>query len=166
VDKLERHSYSKIDGEWKIVKTVTLSYEKVPYTISTVSAIQSRLEQVLTPDLITTKYREENMINPMYGHCYHTTQAMFYFLDTDVLVPYSAKDWRGDDHWWLQDKESGIILDFTMDQYLSIGKEPPHKKGKVSSWYGWKGRPHMRTLKLIQKLQPDLATIETKKYSI
>ena len=159
MDKLERHSYDKIDGEWVISKTAILTYERIPYNIPMVAAIQKKLYDVLTPDLVTHKYREENKTNPMYGHCYHTTQALYYLFDTDTLDPMMSGDWRGGTHWWLQDRETGVILDFTVDQYLSIEKEPPHHTGKVTGWYGWKGRPHMRTLKLIQRLQPD-ATIQ------
>ena len=160
MDKLERHSYAKIDGEWKITKTITLSYEKIPYTLSTVLALQKKLEEVLTPDLLTPKYREENETNPMYGHCYHTTQAVFYLLDSNTLDPMSAKDYRGDTHWWLKDRESGMVIDMTSDQYYSVGQEPPHHKGKVSKWYGFKSRVHKRSMTLIQKIQKD-ATMDT-----
>ena len=96
----------------------------------------------------------------MYGHCYHTTQAMYYLLDTDTLDIMSAIDWRGDKHWWLRDRETNNDIDMTVDQYYSIGKEPPHEDGKISKWYGWKQRPHGRTLKLIRKMQPDTAKIK------
>lgn len=161
MDKLVRHSYTKIDDEWKIIKTQTLTYQRIPYNIVSILEYSRKLKECLTPDLLTKKYRQENEKNPMYGHCYHTTQAMFYLLDTDTLDPMSAVDWRGDTHWWLKDRENGFVVDMTADQYYSIGKEPPHNKGKVSKWYGWKGRPHKRTLTLIEKLQRGLATIET-----
>ena len=157
---LERHSYKKVDGEWQITKTMSLTYEKIPYSLSCLSQCLVKLEECLTPDLLTPKYREENESNPMYGHCYHTTQAMYYLLDTDTLDIMSAKDWRGDKHWWLRDRETNDDIDMTVDQYYSIGKEPPHEDGKISKWYGWKHRPHGRTLKLIQKMQPDVAQIK------
>ena len=53
----------------------------------------------------------------------------------------------------------------TSDQYYSIGKTPPHEDGKISKWYGWKQRPHGRTLKLIKKMQP-LANIKTIHYNL
>ena len=87
MDKLERHSYTKIDGEWKVSKTAILTYQRIPYNISMIALIQKRLYDVLTPDLVTPKYREENKTNPMYGHCYHTTQALYYLFDTDTLDP-------------------------------------------------------------------------------
>ena len=107
---LERHTYEKIDGEWQIIKTMSLTYEKVPYSLSCLSQCLVKLEKCLTPDLLTPKYREENESNPMYGHCYHASQAMYYLLDTDTLDIMSAKDWRGDKHWWLRDRETNLSL--------------------------------------------------------
>jgi hypothetical protein len=72
----------------------------------------------------------------------------------------SAKDWRGDTHWWLRDRETNNDIDMTSDQYYSIGKEPPHEDGKISKWYGWKGRVHKRTLTLIGKMVGDTEIIE------
>ena len=158
---IERHSYEKINDEWEIVKTSKLYYERIPYSLSSLSFCTTKLEDCLTPDLITKKYREENKNNPMYGHCYHTTQAMFYLLDTDTLDIMSGVDWRNDKHWWLRDRETGYEVDMTSDQYYSIDKEPPYDNGRISKWYGWKGRPHMRTLKLIMRLQPNIANLQT-----
>ena len=155
MDKLERHSYQKVDDEWKIIKTDILWYERVPYNISTILGLSQKLKQVLTPDLLTKKYRAKNETNPMYGHCYHTSQAMYYLLDTDTRDPMMGPDCFGGTHWWLRDRENGFIVDMTSDQYYSVGKEPPHNKGKVKPWYGWKGRPHKRTMNLITRLQPD-----------
>ena len=161
---LERHSYKKVDGEWQITKTMSLTYEKVPYSLSCLSQCLVKLEECLTPDLLTPKYRKENESNPMYGHCYHTTQAMYYLLDTDTLDIMSAIDWRGDKHWWLRDRETNDDIDMTVDQYYYIGKQPPHEDGKISKWYGWKQRPHGRTLKLIKRIQP-LAICKTTHYN-
>ncbi len=158
---LERHSYEKIHDQWEIIKTVKLYYERVPYSLSSLSVCSKKLEDCLTPDLVTKKYRRENQNNPMYGHCYHTTQAMFYLLDTDTLDIMSGTDWRGDKHWWLRDRITGYEVDMTVDQYYSIDKYPPYDNGKISMWYGWKHRPHMRTLKLIMRMQPDIATLQT-----
>ena len=57
---LERHSYKKIDGEWQITKTMSLTYQKVPYSLSCLSQCLVKLKECLTPDLLTPKYREEN----------------------------------------------------------------------------------------------------------
>jgi hypothetical protein len=105
------------------------------------------IKRNLTPDLLTPKYREENGSNPTYGHCYHSTQALFYLMNTDRLVPMSGKDYRGEYHWWLQDGER--IYDLTAEQYYSVGKIPPYHSGKKSKWYGWGQRPHQRSLDLM-----------------
>ena len=55
---LERHSYKKVDGEWQITKTMSLTYEKVPYSLSCLSQCLVKLEECLTPDLLTPKYRD------------------------------------------------------------------------------------------------------------
>ena len=65
MDKLERHSYQKVDDEWKIIKTDILWYERVPYNISTILGLSQKLKQVLTPDLLTKKYRAKNETNPI-----------------------------------------------------------------------------------------------------
>jgi hypothetical protein len=111
------------------------------------------IQTQLSPDLLTKKYREENVTNPMYGHCYHSTQALFYLLDTDKLVPMSGIDYRNDTHWWLQDGET--IYDVTADQYYSVGQVPPYATGKKTTWYGWKQRPHQRSLNLMMKVLYD-----------
>jgi len=101
----------------------------------------------------------------MYGHCYHTTQAMYYLLDTDTLDIMSADDWRGEKHWWLRDREIDYDIDLTAEQYYLIDKKPPHLDGKISKWYGWKGRVHGRTLKLIERMIGGVDTIQTLWYN-
>lgn len=141
-----RHSYK--DGE--ISETRTLGFFPFSYEPAMIHAISNIIAQQLTPDLLTKKYREENVRNPMFGHCYHSTQALFYLMDTDKLIPMSGIDYRNDTHWWLQDGET--IYDVTADQYYSVGQKPPYDTGKRTQWYGWKQRPHQRSLNLIMKV--------------
>jgi hypothetical protein len=141
-----RHSYK--DGE--ISETRTLGFFPFSYEPAVIHAISKIIVQQLTPDLLTKKYREENATNPMFGHCYHSTQALFYLMDTDKLIPMSGIDYRNDTHWWLQDGET--IYDVTADQYYSVGQKPPYDTGKRTQWYGWKQRPHQRSLNLIMKV--------------
>jgi len=141
-----RHSYK--DGE--ISETRTLGFFPFSYEPAVIHAISRIIADQLTPDLLTKKYREENVTNPMFGHCYHSTQALFYLMDTDKLVPMSGIDYRNDTHWWLQDGE--IVYDVTAEQYWSVGQNPPYDTGKKTSWYGWKQRPHQRSLKLIMRV--------------
>lgn len=87
----------------------------------------------------------------MFGHCYHSSQALYYLIDTDRLEQMSAIDYHDCSHWWLRDKETNKIYDITADQYYCVNQEPPYP-GKNKRWYGWKERPHMRTLDLMVKV--------------
>jgi hypothetical protein len=89
----------------------------------------------------------------MYGHCYHASQALYYLMNTDLLQPMSANDYRQEKHWWLQNGER--IYDVTEGQYYSVGKIPPHSQGKKSRWYGWKERPQQISLNLMIKVLGD-----------
>lgn len=141
-----RHSYK--DGE--ISETRTLGFLPFSYDPTVIQSISYVISNHLTPDLLTKKYREENVTNSMFGHCYHSTQALFYLMDTDKLVPMSGIDYRNDTHWWLQDNKT--IYDVTANQYYSVGQVPPYDVGKKTQWYGWKQRPHQRSLNLMMKV--------------
>jgi hypothetical protein len=71
-------------------------------------------------------------------------------MDTNKLIPISSKDYRDEYHWWLQDGEK--IYDPTAEQYYSVGKLPPYHNGKKSKWYGYRQRPHQRSLNLIVRV--------------
>ena len=102
--------------------------------------------------MVTKKYREENSSNPMFGHCYHSSQALFYLMETDVLEQRTAIDYHDCSHWWLVDKTTEKIYDITADQYYSVNQTPPYTAGKKKNWYGWQQRPHERTLHLMIKV--------------
>ena len=131
----------------KVFETRKITFEPYRYSEHNMVLVMGLIRRQLTPDLLTPKYREENIQNPTYGHCYHSTQALFYLMDTDKLVPMSGKDYRGDYHWWLQDGDR--IYDVTAGQYYSVGKLPPYENGKRGRWYGYQQRPHQRSLDLI-----------------
>jgi len=149
---IERHKYQ---GQ-EIIKTRRLTFEPYRYSQNNVALVMGLIRRNLTPNLLSPKYREENLKNPTYGHCYHSTQAMYYLMDTDRLQPMSGVDYRGDIHWWLQDGE--LIYDITAEQYYTVGKLPPYHCGKKSQWYGWKGRPHQRSLNLMVRVLGDKVT--------
>ena len=127
-----------------------LSFEPYKYTEDNMNLVMGLIRNNLTPDLLSTRYRPENVTNSMYGHCYHSTQALYYLMDTDLLIPMSGIDYRDDYHWWLQDGDK--IYDVTAEQYYSVGQQPPYKNGKKSKWYGWGQRPHQRSLDLIVRV--------------
>ena len=146
---VERHRYK----DKKIFQTRTLEFQPYHYSENNMALVMGLIAQNLTPDLLTPKYREENLINQKYGHCYHSTQALFYLMDTDELQPMNGIDYRGDYHWWLQNGER--IYDITAEQYYSVGKLPPYHQGKKAKWYGWGQRPHQRSLNLIVRVLGD-----------
>lgn len=143
---VERHRYK----DKKVFQTRRLTFEPYRYSEANMALVMGLIRRNLTPDLLTPKYREENKTNPMYGHCYHSTQALFYLMDTDLLIPMAGIDYREDYHWWLQNDE--LIYDLTAEQYYSVDKLPPYHNGKKSKWYGWGQRPHQRSLDLIVRV--------------
>lgn len=140
---IERHRYKNK----QIFQTRRLIFEPYEYTEKNMCLVMGLIKSHLTPDLLTPKYREENQSNPTYGHCYHSTQALYYLMNTDKLIPMSGIDYREDYHWWLQNENR--IYDVTAEQYYSVGKLPPYDQGKKSKWYGWGQRPHQRSLNLM-----------------
>jgi len=145
---VERHRYR----DKEIFQTRTLVFE--PFEYNRIQEVMELIRNNLTPDLLGGRkkllYPYDILTNKMYGHCYHASQALFYLIDTDKLVPMSGEDYREEKHWWLQDGEN--VYDVTAEQYFSVGKEPPHDKGKKSKWYGWKQRPQQISLDLMVRV--------------
>ena len=154
--KIERHKYN----DNKITGTRTLVFE--PYSYSDINLVMSLLQLKLTPDLLSRKrlmYRQDILTNKYYGHCYHSSQALYYLMNTDRLTPMKGEDYRGESHWWLQDDEK--IYDVTADQYYSVDQTPPYQSGKKSKWYGWKQRPQQITLELMKRVLTDRLISDT-----
>jgi len=158
---IERHRYK----DKKIFQTRTLTYN--PYPMTEIESVMESIASNLTPKMVTKKYREENASNPMFGHCYHSSQALYYLMDTDVLEQRTAVDYHQCSHWWLIDTTTDKIYDITADQYYRVGQTPPYAVGKKKNWYGWKQRPHQRTLDLMVLVLGDrLALDKTVNHSI
>ena len=147
---VERHRYNKDT----IIGTRNLKFHPYEYTEKNMCLVMGLVRRNLTPNLLGGRkklmYPDDVKTNPCYGHCYHASQALFYLMDTDQLVPMSAEDYRGEKHWWLQNGDK--IYDVTAEQYYSVGKLPPHHSGKKSKWYGWKQRPQQISLDLMVKV--------------
>ena len=112
-------------------ETRTLTFE--PFQYSKIEMVMKLIAENLSPDLLTKKYRKENEHNPMFGHCYHSSQALYYLIDTDVLQPMSAIDYHDCPHWWLEDTSCNKIYDVTSDQYYHVGQVPPYDEiGRAS----------------------------------
>ena len=153
---VERHTYNgnEITGTRRLVFD---PYKCSEYNICLVMGL---VQKNLTPDLLKRKklkFRDET--NKYYGHCYHASQALYYLMDTDKLVPMSGEDYRGEKHWWLQ--YGDYIYDCTVEQYYTIGKMPPYYNGQKSKWYGWKQRPQQISLDLMVKVLGDRLRTDT-----
>ena len=144
---VERHKYDKN----AVIQTRRLTFNSYEYNEKSMSLVMGLIRKNLTPDLLKGRkklmYPDDVKTNPCYGHCYHSSQALFYLMNTDQLVPMSGEDYRGEKHWWLQNGER--IYDVTAEQYYCVGKLPPYHSGKKSKWYGWKGRPQQISLDLM-----------------
>jgi hypothetical protein len=85
----------------------------------------SKIQSVLTPDLLRGKWKRETD-NPLAGHCYAATEALYWMLGG----PNS--DWKsyifkhktfpegleeGETHWFLKNIKTGEILDPTAGQF-------------------------------------------------
>jgi hypothetical protein len=146
---VERHKYDNNT----IIETRRLIFNPYEYTEKNMCLVMGLVRRNLAPDLLGRKklmYPDDVKTNPCYGHCYHSSQALFYLMNTDQLVPMSAEDYRGEKHWWLQNGER--IYDVTAEQYYTVGKLPPYASGKKTAWYGWKGRPQQISLDLVVRV--------------
>jgi len=158
---VERHRYN---DDKEIFQTRRLTFKPYEYHEKNMSLVMGLVRKNLTPDLLKGRkklmYPDDVKTNRCYGHCYHSSQALFYLMNTDLLIPMSAEDYRGEKHWWLQNEER--IYDVTAEQYYSVGKLPPYHSGKKSKWYGWKQRPQQISLDLmVRVLGERLITDET-----
>jgi len=104
----------------------------------------------LTPDLLQKKYLKENLTNKTYGHCYVATECLYYMLRDKSFMPYIARDFRNNVHWWLQNKK-GKILDVTKEQYLKFNEKPPYKTGYCNFFIT--NKPCKRTKLLMSRLK-------------
>lgn len=147
--EVKRHCYAKGNV---IYKTRTLTFK--PFVKFEIHNVMKLIQDNLTPDLLSGRkkvmYPDDVNKVKYYGHCYHASQALYYLMNTDQLKGYSAEDYRGEKHWWLQDGDQ--VFDVTSDQYHSVGQKPPHDKGKVTKWYGWQERPQQISLNLMARV--------------
>ena len=149
--KLERKEYKdgkNYSGSW------ILEYDEYKYP-NDLEKVTKLILYNLHPKYLNRKYLRPNIGNPLFGHCYHTTQSLYYFFITTPLTIMSAKCEHAGNHWWLVDGDENII-DITADQYYSIGRTPPYDNGKVTKrWYGWKGQVHKKSMNLMKTIQPN-----------
>ena len=117
-----------------------------------IQELTTKIQECLTPDLLKKPYREKNKNNPMYGHCYVATEALYHSLDdrTKYQIQH-GKDHEGVVHWWLREKETGEIVDVTSDQYYSQGLTPPYNNGRNGSFLT--NFPSKRAVTLMERIK-------------
>ncbi len=142
---VKRLRYEKVEGALQAFDSFEVSFYPWIYDAKNIDVYISEIKKHLTPNLIRPKYWRPG--NALFGHCYHATQALYYLLD-EKLTPYSATDDNGQIHWWLQDGD--IVVDPTAEQYDLQKIPPPYDKGKPTKWYGFKNRPHKKSLELVE----------------
>ena len=157
--KLKKVQRNRYDGK-KVFETRTLTFE--PYSFDEIQFVINEIRENLSPDLLKgkrLKYPNDLLSSKFYGHCYHSSQALYYLMDCDSLIPMSGTDYRAEQHWWLQ--KNVKIYDCTADQYLDKGEIPPYNTGKKSKWYGWKQRPQQISLELMKRVLKDRLISDT-----
>jgi 8-oxo-dGTP pyrophosphatase MutT (NUDIX family) len=121
------------------------------YTIKSEELLRPLVES-LTNDLRKPKYRESP--NPMTGHCYVASEAMFHLLGgkDSGWVPHNIKH-EGDQHWYLKNKTTGAILDPTASQF----KTPvPYQHGRGKGFLT--KEPSKRAQELITRVKTKMAS--------
>jgi hypothetical protein len=81
----------------------------------------------LTPDLLVGRWVKQE--HPLEGHCYIGAEALYHLIDKENYDVYYAvyNDEGGRaTHWWLQNKNTGEILDPTKEQYTHFDLKPPY----------------------------------------
>ncbi len=148
--KVQRHRYK----DKEIFETRTLTFEAYNFSELNMCLVMGLIQKNITPDLLKGRkklmYPDDVKTVKYYGHCYHASQALYYLIETDKLVPMSGEDYRGEKHWWLQCGDN--IYDCTAEQYYTIGKLPPYHNGKKTAWYGWKQRPQQVSFELMKRV--------------
>ena len=76
--------------------------------------IVDRLSKGLDRDLLKPAYR--NNPNPLGGHCYVASEALYYLLGSRDWVPCNVQH-EGSPHWYLKNKRTGKFLDPTAGQF-------------------------------------------------
>ena len=106
---VEHKKYIKLGpSNYEVWKSVILKYVEYSYPNDlkmVTKSIQANLDIKFCP----TKFREGNIDNPMFGHCYHSNQALYYFFKNANLKAMSAPCDVAGQHWWCEDVDGNII---------------------------------------------------------
>lgn len=128
-----------------------VNFEKLRETMGKYCSMVYMVQSALSPSLLKKEYLDENAKNPMFGHCYVASEAIYHLLPNRKLRPYYGKDPRGITHWWLLDERNNIRIDATADQYHSQGLEPPYEAGVRASFLT--NEPSKRCRKVMKQVE-------------
>lgn len=98
----------------------------------------SKIQSVLTDDLLTGQYAKSKRQSKTEGHCYAAAEALYHFLGGREAgyIPCVATFTEGNirvTHWWIKNAQ-GEIFDPTSEQFTAIGYNPPYELGKGSGF--------------------------------
>jgi hypothetical protein len=88
-----------------------------------------RIKDNLTPDLLRKDYKYDPN-NPLRGHCYVASEALYHLIGEEYLCPVVASYGNGKTHWWIVNKTTGGIYDLTGEQFERIFLLSLYKKGR------------------------------------
>lgn len=125
------------------------------YTPENLNLVSGIILKHLTPDLLPKKWIDINKTNPMFGHCHTSSACLQKVFGTKNIKLYRALDQWDVWHWWCVDKD-GTLIDLTVDQYLSLNREPPHAQGTKASMLGFEYRK--RVLRLLELVTNELSS--------
>ena len=135
ISSVEHSKYVKISsGNYLRWAAWILEYEQYRYP-DDVDMVSKLIIDNLEVKFCSPKHRELNMGNSLFGHCYHVTQAMyFFFKDADLKVMSAKCQGPAEQHWWLQDGNE--IIDITTKKginiyFKSIYGSPGEKTGHI-----------------------------------
>jgi hypothetical protein len=82
------------------------------------------IKRALSDDLLTPERRRDIrherlslQARKVRGHCYVATEAAYYLFGKELgYVPERVRCADGDTHWWLRNKETGHVIDPTVEQ--------------------------------------------------
>lgn len=97
------------------------------YTQENIEYVMKLIRKNLTPDLLATKFRQINQINPMYGHCKHASQTLILLMNMDRL-----KLMKNSTQVWVQDDNQ--IYDVVVDQFYSQGLIPCYENAEHAKY--------------------------------
>lgn len=98
----------------------------------------------LTDDLRKAPYRGDP--NPLTGHCYVASEALYHLLGSDEWKPCNISH-EGSPHWYLTNRRTGEVLDPTAGQFQT---PVPYERGKGKGFLT--KEPSKRAQELLKRL--------------